>query len=198
MGAETSENHVGNSTKKVQKSSLNNENSTGKPKRKFPLEATPSSLSPKKSSGTNSGKSPRKSIQRADSTENTLKTESEAIVMNGKSLRETCRGTEKENDGNRLAADGFILMKKSKSIYDENCSRGPVGVQFKSLKSGATISSAGNKNGILQRKVLSERTNFQHTDVLGVTGKWRCPQKSKPNLGPPLKQLRLEQWVHRV
>ncbi|KAM7525497.1 hypothetical protein LguiA_015399 [Lonicera macranthoides] len=195
VGAETSENHVGNSTKKVEKPSLNNKNSTG---RKFPLETTPSSSSPKITSGTNSGKSPRKSIQRTDSTENTLKTESEAIVMNGKSMRETCRGTEKENDGNRLAVDGFILMKKSKSIYDENCSKGPVGAQFKSLKSGVTVSSAGNKNGILRRKVLSERTNFQHTDVLGVTGKWRCPQKSKPNLGPPLKQLRLEQWVHRV
>jgi hypothetical protein len=62
----------------------------------------------------------------------------------------------------------------------------------------STVPLAGRKNGVIERKVLAETTNFHYSDAMEVAGQWRCPQKSKPNLGPPLKQLRLEQWIHRM
>ncbi|GAB2252426.1 hypothetical protein Droror1_Dr00005273 [Drosera rotundifolia] len=50
----------------------------------------------------------------------------------------------------------------------------------------------------MRRKALNELTNFHQHNGVEVAGKWKCPQKSKPKVGPPLKQLRLEQWVRRV
>ncbi|KAL5215679.1 hypothetical protein ABZP36_007080 [Zizania latifolia] len=51
------------------------------------------------------------------------------------------------------------------------------------------------------RSPLADRTNISEV-AAGATpefrGKWKCPRKGKPNIGPPLKQLRLEQWVRRV
>ncbi|KAL5748413.1 hypothetical protein ACOSQ2_025710 [Xanthoceras sorbifolium] len=52
-------------------------------------------------------------------------------------------------------------------------------------------------------EILSECTKEKDgvrrkSDVIGVTDKWRCPQKSKPNRGPPLKQLQLERWIHKI
>ena len=60
------------------------------------------------------------------------------------------------------------------------------------------VLSIGEKNVGERRKVLSEKTNLQHSDGRERAGKWRCPQKDKSDLGPPLKQLRLERWVHRL
>ncbi|XP_058086382.1 uncharacterized protein LOC131233617 [Magnolia sinica] len=49
------------------------------------------------------------------------------------------------------------------------------------------------------RAVLSDRTNFHAEEtMLEIPGKWKCPQKGKPYIGPPLKQLRLERWVRRA
>ncbi|GFZ16645.1 hypothetical protein Acr_25g0010540 [Actinidia rufa] len=45
------------------------------------------------------------------------------------------------------------------------------------------------------KKVIFRNNQFP---ALEITGKWKCPQKSKLNLGPPLKQLRLEQWLQWV
>ncbi|XP_077247124.1 ATP-dependent caseinolytic protease/crotonase family protein [Tasmannia lanceolata] len=50
----------------------------------------------------------------------------------------------------------------------------------------------------VRRIALLERTNFLDEEKLEIAGKWQCPRKNKPNIGPPLKQLRLERWVHRV
>jgi hypothetical protein len=51
------------------------------------------------------------------------------------------------------------------------------------------------------RSPLSDRTNL--SEVAGVpapeiSGKWKCPRKGKPYVAPPMKQLRLEQWVRRT
>ncbi|KAK4389607.1 hypothetical protein Sango_2297700 [Sesamum angolense] len=54
------------------------------------------------------------------------------------------------------------------------------------------------KDAKTSRKVLSETSNLHSPNALESTGKWCCPQKNKPSLGPPLKQLRLEQWVRRA
>lgn len=84
--------------------------------------------------------------------------------------------------------DGFVTTRNNSSsftrINNENF-----------LRSKRRVPLGG---GGVERKVLAETTNFQYSDAMEVAGKWRCPQKSKPNLGPPLKQLRLEQWIHRM
>ncbi|KAI8546675.1 hypothetical protein RHMOL_Rhmol07G0138000 [Rhododendron molle] len=100
----------------------------------------------------------------------------------GEIRKPACRINNKEN--------GFVSTRnerKERVNHDsslKNC-----------LTNGVTDSLA-----VLKRKPLSETTtnNIRHADFSEITGKWQCPQKRKPNLGPPLKQLRLEQWVHRV
>ncbi|RVW50788.1 hypothetical protein CK203_076813 [Vitis vinifera] len=76
-------------------------------------------------------------------------------------------------------------------------SRKKTSLLVRSRNTGMVLST-GEKNVGVRRKVLSEKTNLPHSDVTEIAGKWKCPQKSKPDLGPPLKQLRLEQWVHRL
>ncbi|KAL9433886.1 hypothetical protein AB3S75_028680 [Citrus x aurantiifolia] len=71
------------------------------------------------------------------------------------------------------------------------------GILFECSKSNRIVMPAGEKV-VDRRKALIETTNYQNSDALEVTGKWRCPQKGKPSLSPPLKQLRLERWIHRV
>uniref|UniRef100_A0A0A9ANH1 Uncharacterized protein n=1 Tax=Arundo donax TaxID=35708 RepID=A0A0A9ANH1_ARUDO len=51
------------------------------------------------------------------------------------------------------------------------------------------------------RSPLADRTNFSEAAAAPTTefcGKWKCPRKGKPSAGPPMKQLRLEQWLRRV
>ncbi|KAG9452166.1 hypothetical protein H6P81_005070 [Aristolochia fimbriata] len=42
------------------------------------------------------------------------------------------------------------------------------------------------------------RTELLDQKLPVIGGKWQCPRKKKPYEGPPLKQLRLERWVHRL
>ncbi|XP_058222122.1 uncharacterized protein LOC131332082 [Rhododendron vialii] len=124
--------------------------------------------------GKNNRKSPKKSTRRRDSRE---------------IRKPACGINNKENQGTTIAENGFVSTRnerRERVNHDsslKNC-----------LRNGVTDSLA-----VLRRKPLSETTNnnIQHADYLEITGKWQCPQKRKPNLGPPLKQLRLEQWVHR-
>lgn len=125
--------------------------------------------------GKNNGKSPKKSTQRRDY---------------GEIRKPACGINNKENQGTTIAENGFVSTRnerKERVNHDsslKNC-----------LTNGVTDSLA-----VVKRKPLSETTNnnIRRTDYSEITGKWQCPQKRKPNLGPPLKQLRLEQWVHRV
>ncbi|XP_022868615.1 uncharacterized protein LOC111388166 [Olea europaea var. sylvestris] len=120
-------------------------------------------------------------------------------ILEQKSMKKLAeRRNEKENiEGTELAENGFISTRKSKSreVNSENIER-PHRIPPKSLRNGVTISSNRNEDSKTTRKVLCETTNFQqYANAIESRGKWRCPQKSKPELGPPLKQLRLERWI---
>nr|GMC51258.1 Dentin sialoprotein [Ipomoea batatas] len=97
----------------------------------------------------------------------------------------------KENDGNRSADNGFISTRKIRSS----------GVDWSgSLRNETKYRPIYDKD-TAARRVLLDTTNIQQSqppDGSQITGKWRCPQKRKPHLGPPLKQLRLEQWIRRI
>ncbi|KAI3840072.1 hypothetical protein MKX03_017273 [Papaver bracteatum] len=58
----------------------------------------------------------------------------------------------------------------------------------------------GEMQTTVARRPFSERTNiFPHgAAAQEITGKWKCPQKNKPDLGHPMKQQRLERWIYRV
>ncbi|KAL5745883.1 hypothetical protein ACOSP7_027029 [Xanthoceras sorbifolium] len=96
---------------------------------------------------------------------------------------------ENERKGNPKE-NGFVATRK------KGCAR--TGNEDAEERLEAILLERTKENDGIKRKLLTETTNFQHSDVIGVTGKWRCPQKSKPNRGPPLKQLRLERWIHKV
>ncbi|XP_059299183.1 uncharacterized protein LOC132051928 isoform X1 [Lycium ferocissimum] len=153
----------------------------------------------------------RHAIHRKDSAENSSKSEdivepaddvefkssSETSVLSQKlSKRQAEEMMDKENHINDLQENGFRSTRKGRNnqVHKESPLPRPAAVQ--SPLSGVTVASNCHKHG-LTRKVLAETTNL-NPSVLETTGKWRCPQRTKPNLGPPLKQLRLEQWVRRA
>jgi len=118
-----------------------------------------------------------------------------------------------ESDKN-ASTDGFISTKKRDNLR--------ASMPIISMNHGNMAATAGAKgreprehlmrgelkenNGILagrrkpqaeRNSALTDRTNVQVEQGV-VPGKWQCPRKSKPYVGPPMKQLRLEQWVRRV
>ncbi|KDP39926.1 hypothetical protein JCGZ_03457 [Jatropha curcas] len=104
----------------------------------------------------------------------------------------------KENEGKEVLENGFVTTKKNRQIRnDENYLYKPK-KNVSQCARNERITSSGCGNEAAGRKVLTERTNLENTNAIEVTGKWKCPQKTKPNVGPPLKQLRLERWIHRV
>lgn len=126
---------------------------------------------------------------------------SDRIVVNGDSRKRTSLvSNDKENGGKELAENGFVSTRKNRcrGENDHNHLNKPQEFQLVRSRNTGMVLSTGEKNVGVRRKVLSEKTNLQHSDVTEIAGKWKCPQKSKPDLGPPLKQLRLEQWVHRL
>lgn len=90
---------------------------------------------------------------------------------------------EKENE---LSEDGFISIRKKRcyQVKDGNV------IRCLRVVNGQDKDSDDN----IVRKVLSEISNFSSGSS---KGKWQCPQRNKPELGPPLKQLRLDQWFYR-
>ncbi|XP_009772225.1 uncharacterized protein [Nicotiana sylvestris] len=113
------------------------------------------------------------------------------------SKREAGEIMDKEDNINGLGENGFRSTRKNRNSQLHNGSPlpRPSAVQSPFL-SGITVASNRHKH-VLTRKVLTETTNL-HPTALETTGKWSCPQRTKPDLGPPLKQLRLEQWVRRA
>ncbi|KAF5186641.1 Choline transporter-like protein [Thalictrum thalictroides] len=100
---------------------------------------------------------------------------------------------------NECAANGFISTKKR---TNENARK-----FFKDFQENHTRCVKAPRLNLplnevhtgIERSPLYDRTNVSYKmTVPENTGKWRCPQKGKPDLGPPLKQLRLTQWVRRV
>ncbi|GFP80750.1 hypothetical protein PHJA_000218300 [Phtheirospermum japonicum] len=107
------------------------------------------------------------------------------------------RSIGKENMETELRGNGFVSIRKSSKENAGNLIR-PVQVQFESLGNGVKPALRCQKHAKMSRKVLSDTSNFLSPANMESSGKWHCPQKDKPNLGPPLKQLRLEKWVRRV
>lgn len=105
--------------------------------------------------------------------------------------------------------DGFISTKKKR----ENCgfSNEEVVVKNKNQKilpaqdnGGSPLN--GNRHGDVigkenvrpQAVGLAESANAQvKVGTAEISGKWLCPQKKKPYVAPPMRQLRLQRWFHR-
>ncbi|CAM0903100.1 unnamed protein product [Alopecurus aequalis] len=105
-----------------------------------------------------------------------------------------------------VAADGFIAIRR-KARPAEECrsnknpksskGRGKTTLQENRVILGTQNASARERT----RSPLSDRTNISEAVAAPapqVSGKWKCPSKGKPYVAPPMKQLRLEQWVRRV
>ncbi|KAF2315084.1 hypothetical protein GH714_038128 [Hevea brasiliensis] len=110
--------------------------------------------------------------------------------------KSTCENNNKENEGKEVLDSGSVTTKNRWITNEENSLHKPLKILSECSRNKRITSDCGNN--AIERKVLSERTNLERIDATEITGKWRCPQKTKPNIGPPLKQLRLERWVHRL
>ncbi|XP_075488861.1 uncharacterized protein LOC142527805 isoform X2 [Primulina tabacum] len=104
----------------------------------------------------------------------------------------------KENFETALPENGFVCTRNSGRRTDIESFTKPQRVQFQTLRKGVKHGPNPVENTNTRRNVLSETTNFPLTNALEITGKWCCPQRKKPNRGPPLKQVRLERWVRQV
>lgn len=118
-----------------------------------------------------------------------------SVIDNGAPMRistHKCDG--KEATCTEISNDGFVTTRNRRYDSRNDGNKPTVGKE----NCEATMSFAGEKDAHVRRKALRERTNLPISSGLEIIGKWQRPQKKKPNLGPPLKQLRLERWVHRV
>ncbi|CAH8391424.1 unnamed protein product [Eruca vesicaria subsp. sativa] len=115
---------------------------------------------------------------------------------------------DKENVDGKSPETGFVTMKKKKKARfresrDQSSmtrpNRGGLGEcsRSKELKKMATEEEEERKKR-KKRRVLCEVSNHQLSGGEEIAGKWSCPQKRKGKSGPPLKQLRLDAWVHKV
>lgn len=141
---------------------------------------------------------PRKLVQKHDTEQVNLKAEIQEPDISSslaKSLSTRSSTCTRHNE-----TDGFVSTRKKSCTRpnDENSWKKPEKTSLQCSTSTGTVSLACEKNNVAKRKALTEATNLQHSNAMEITGKWQCPQKLKPNHGPPLKQLRLERWVHRV
>lgn len=110
--------------------------------------------------------------------------------------KSTGENKNKENEGKEVVESGFVTTKNRWIPNDENSLHKPQKNISECSRNKRITSDCGNNT--TKRKVLSERTNLERSNAVEITGKWLCPLKTKPNIGPPLKQLRLERWVHRL
>ncbi|KAK7406303.1 hypothetical protein VNO78_07926 [Psophocarpus tetragonolobus] len=144
---------------------------------------------------------PPQQLQDNDSIESKTKTEiqhdkldlSASLAKTFSTRNSTCTSN-KENDG-------FVTTKNSYTrATDEKSWKKPKKILLESSTSAGTAPLAREKQSVTKRKALTEATNLQQQqyNAMGITGKWQCPQKRKPDVGPAMKQLRLERWVRRV
>ncbi|GAV88998.1 hypothetical protein CFOL_v3_32419 [Cephalotus follicularis] len=201
MGGENLATESISSIDNLKVTTLNDENSLYIQGQEYPQEPDFLSSDIKRSSGSEYNRSSNPLFNRRDFTQ----TEKVNYVSPGSNVKLTpLSGTPmkhgsngKENKGTKVLENGFLTVRKNKirRANDENSSRNMLS---ECSKSKGTVLSDGEKETARKEEPLSESTNLQHSDVMAVTGKWRCPQKNRPNLGPPLKQLRLERWIHRL
>ncbi|RZC69219.1 hypothetical protein C5167_032313 [Papaver somniferum] len=97
-----------------------------------------------------------------------------------------------EEEIRSVTPNGFISTKK------KHCTGKIGGNVLESTPRNNQV--LGETQTIIARRPFSERTNIFSNEAAAkeITGKWKCPQKSKPDLGHPMKQQRLERWIHRV
>ncbi|KAI3918640.1 hypothetical protein MKX01_041960 [Papaver californicum] len=97
----------------------------------------------------------------------------------------------KEEEIRSAASNGFLSTKK-------HCTSKIGGNVIKSTHRNNQV--LGERQTTVTRRPFSERTNIFPNEAAAqeITGKWKCPQKSKPDLGHPMKQQRLERWIHRL
>ncbi|XP_020875275.1 uncharacterized protein LOC9306203 isoform X1 [Arabidopsis lyrata subsp. lyrata] len=111
---------------------------------------------------------------------------------------------DKENVNGQSSETGFVTMKKARfrEARDQCSLKKPNRVVLmkcsssKELKNIAGEEDKEERNK--KRKILEEMSNHQSSGAEEMAGKWRCPQKNKRNIVPPLKQLRLDAWIHKV
>uniref|UniRef100_A0A7N0US85 Uncharacterized protein n=2 Tax=Kalanchoe fedtschenkoi TaxID=63787 RepID=A0A7N0US85_KALFE len=118
-------------------------------------------------------------------------------------LDESLERTDKENEQTDVTQNGFISTKKNRKEKGNRQNPDPIPEERRELADQDHLSITKkdperNMTSDKKRMPLSDVTNVLQSTELETSGKWRCPQKSKPNLRPPMKQLRLEQWVTRV
>uniref|UniRef100_A0A453CX32 Uncharacterized protein n=1 Tax=Aegilops tauschii subsp. strangulata TaxID=200361 RepID=A0A453CX32_AEGTS len=118
----------------------------------------------------------------------------------GDEIRRSKPKLEHKKTEGTAAADGFVAIRtKVKPAEDRRKNKMPklsTRRENTTLQENRYILGTGST-----RSPLSDRTNI--SEVAGapaqeISGKWKCPRKGKPYVGPPMKQLRLEQWVRRV
>lgn len=104
-----------------------------------------------------------------------------------------------ENGGDIMPMNGFVTTRKSRNSgsKDENCWKKTQEMLLQDSTSRKAVPLTSKKQAEVKRKALEEVTNLQNSNAMEIPGKWQCPRKGKPNVGPALKQLRLERWVHR-
>ncbi|XP_018727858.2 uncharacterized protein LOC104441948 isoform X2 [Eucalyptus grandis] len=112
--------------------------------------------------------------------------------------RSTHGGHDKENNRRDNDSTSFVsIRRKEATSASDELTRPRRALHQCSHAKGNVLSAAIEDEA--KMKPLSEITNFQSSfDVQESAGKWKCPQKRKPILGPPMKQLRLERWINRI
>ncbi|KAJ0970687.1 hypothetical protein J5N97_018646 [Dioscorea zingiberensis] len=131
-------------------------------------------------------------------------------VVNEEGLNQICKSNEhskckesihvKSNvaDDENAATNGFISTKNRRNSWIEGGACHSKVASTMNCKNKEIQTNVLAKSG--KRSVLVDRTNIlgEADTVLEIAGKWQCTRKNKPYMGPPLKQLRMEQWFHRV
>ncbi|PKA53324.1 hypothetical protein AXF42_Ash010054 [Apostasia shenzhenica] len=130
--------------------------------------------------------------------------------LNNEELPKQNSPQEHDKNGIKVEENGFVsTRKRSVSCIKEEKSGckffaaiGNRGRSSEEEEEAAAAAAAMPLNGRRQsparRKPFVEKTNVRLADeeaTMADVGRWRCPRKSKPYSGPPLKQLRLEHWV---
>ncbi|KAK9667968.1 hypothetical protein RND81_13G024700 [Saponaria officinalis] len=110
--------------------------------------------------------------------------------------RDSYHKRSKPDDKQRICAESGLTSR----INDENSPliSGPRKSQVDGNTTNSVSTCENKRAKEVKREVFKETTNTQRSHAQEAPGKWRCPQKNKPNTGPPLKQLRLDRWVHRI
>ncbi|XP_030524892.1 uncharacterized protein LOC115737072 [Rhodamnia argentea] len=115
------------------------------------------------------------------------------------SVRRSTHGDhDKENNRRNNDSTDFVSVRRKETTSASDELMGPRSALHQCSHAKRNVSSAAIEDEGKMRP-LSEITNFRSNfDVQESAGKWKCPQKRKPILGPPMKQLRLERWINRI